>query len=92
MTQDAAVLIRVNVREEPDYFYAASPDLPGLHVCGGTREQLCDSLIRALKALFKHNRNLDVQVLPVVPPESDDFPLMPAACFGDQFVVHRLAQ
>lgn len=90
MTQDAALLIRVHVREDAEHFYAASTDLPGLHICAETREALCASTMKAVKALFKHNRGLDVDVLPVAnSPES--FPEMPMACVGDQFVIQRMA-
>ena len=59
------MVIRITVRDEGGYFYAASPDLPGLHVCGETEEQVCQSALASVKALFKHNRKLDVRVVPL---------------------------
>lgn len=90
MTQDAALLIRVHVREDAEHFYAASADLPGLHICGASREDLCASTIKAVKALFKYNRGMDVEVTPVA-VDADSFPRMPMACVGDQFVIQRMA-
>jgi predicted RNase H-like HicB family nuclease len=65
MAHDAAMIVRITVRSEGDYFYAASQDLPGLHVCGSTEEEVCSSALAAVKALFKHNRNMDVRVVPL---------------------------
>jgi hypothetical protein len=65
MTQEAAMLVRITVRNEGGYFYAASPDLPGLHVCGETEEQVCESALTSVKVLFKRNRRLDVHVAPL---------------------------
>ena len=64
MTQDSALIIRVNLRKESGMFYADSSDLLGLHVCGTTPEKTCQTVIKAVKALFKHNRNMDVDVVP----------------------------
>jgi hypothetical protein len=84
MTQDAAWIIRVNLRRESGMFYAESPDLIGLHICGKTQEQTCDTVIKAVKALIKHNRNLDVEVLPATHSE-DNFPRISGPC--EQFAV-----
>lgn len=65
MTQDAVTIIQVNVREEMGMCYADSPDLLGLHICGKTREQTLETVMKAVKALFKHNRKVDVTVKPV---------------------------
>ena len=84
----SALIIRVNVKEEPGFFYADSPDLPGLHVCGKTEEQTCTTVIKAIKALFKHNRKMDVEVVPATKNE-ESFPNLTWPC--EQFVVQRLA-
>ena len=88
MTLDSALIIRVNIKEEPGFFYADSQDLPGLHVCGKSPEQICATVIKAVKALFKHNRNMDVEVIPAT-VDKDNFPRMTGPC--EQFVVQRLA-
>lgn len=90
MTHNAALLIRVHVREKEDHFYAASTDLPGLHVCGRTREALNASMIKAVKALFRYNHAMDVDVTPVA-RDIDSFPEMAMANVSDQFVVQRMA-
>lgn len=88
MTQDAALIIRVSLRREGDLFYAHSTDVPGLHICGPTAEQTCSTVIKAVKALFKHNRNMDVEVLPTT-TDTEQFPRVTGPC--EQFaVVSRL--
>jgi len=84
MTHDAAWIIRVNLRREADMFYADSPDLMGLHICGKTAEQTCETVMKAVKALFKHNRNMDVEVLPAT-TSGENFPRISGPC--EQFAV-----
>lgn len=84
MTQDSAFIIRVNLRRESDMFYADSPDLLGLHICGPTAEQTCQSVMKAVKALFKHNRGMDVEVL-VATNSEQNFPRHTGPC--EQFAV-----
>lgn len=88
MTQDAALIVRVNLRREAGMFYADSPDLLGLHICGQTAEQTCLTVMKAVKALFKHNRGMDVEVIPAT-TNNEDFPRLTGLC--NQFVVHRLS-
>lgn len=88
MTHDAALIIRVNLREDSGYYYADSPDLLGLHICGKTPEQTCETMMKAVKALFKYNRKMDVEVVPATTNE-ESFPRLTGVC--DQFVVQRLA-
>ena len=87
MTHDSALIIRIDFRQEAEYFYAESPDLLGLHICGISAEQTCLTMIKAVKALFKHNRNMDVEVLPAT-TDGERFPELTGPC--EQFVVHRL--
>jgi hypothetical protein len=84
MTQDAALIIRVNLRKDAGYFYADSPDLLGLHICGKTAEQTCETVMKAVKALFKHNRGMDVEVLPATTSDQN-FPRISGPC--EQFAV-----
>jgi len=88
MTLDSALIIRVNIQESHGIFYADSPDLLGLHICGDTQEKTCSTVIRAVKALFKHNRQMDVEVIPAT-EDQNSFPRMTGPC--QQFVVHRAA-
>jgi hypothetical protein len=85
MTGNAAIIVRVTMRESPEFWYATSPDLPGLHVCGETHEQVCGAIVKGVKALFKHNRKMDVEVLPIT--SSDDFPKISGPV--QEFAVHR---
>lgn len=82
-----ALIIRVNVKEEAGYWYANSPDLLGLHICGRSAEQACSSALKAVKALFKHNRGLDVDVMPAT-EEQDSFPRLKGPV--DRFVVQPM--
>lgn len=88
MTQETVALLRIKIRQEGEHYYAASDDLPGLHVGGFSAEQACESALRAVRVLFKANRGLDVDVFPV----ADDalmFPTPVSRC--ERFVVRRLS-
>lgn len=87
MTQDAALIIKVNVTHEHGLFYAESPDLLGLHICGETPEQLCATVVKAVKALFKYNRQMDVDVIPATSKGSD----FPGALLDCDHLVVQLA-
>ena len=79
MGQTAPLLLKVGVREESGLFFASSPHLLGLHLCSPSKEQLCDSLIRAVQMLFKQNRKMDVTVS-IVNTDLETFPRMPENC------------
>ena len=86
MSDEAALIVSIRVQRQDGYFYAASPEVPGLHVCGVSLDQTLVSAQRAVKALFKTNRNLDV----IVTQASDDianFPHMTGTV--DRFVIQR---
>ena len=83
-----ALMVKVDIRSEDGAFYATSPNVAGLHVYGETQEQACESAIKAVRALFKYNRGLDVDVAPV----TADVQAFPAVSRCDGFVVqHRMA-
>ena len=65
MIEEAAAIVSIDVQEVDGFFYAASPDVPGLHVCGETVGEMMDSAILAVKELFRVNRHMDVKVMPV---------------------------
>jgi predicted RNase H-like HicB family nuclease len=83
MTANSALLIKVEVRNEDGLFYASSVDLPGLHVCGETEDQTCESVIEAAQALLKFNRGMDVRVIPAT-TDLNEFPTTSHHC--SQFV------
>jgi len=88
MTHEGALVLKVSVRQEGPVFYANSADLIGLHVCGDTLDIVCERVVKSVKAIFKHARGVDVEVLPT----AQDFASFPSAkptC--EQFVVHRAA-
>ena len=79
MGQTAPLLLKVDIREESGLFFASSPHLLGLHLCGPSKEQICDSLLRAVQLLFKQNRQMDVTVS-IVNTDLETFPRMPENC------------
>lgn len=86
MGDESALIVAIRVQKLDDYFYASSQDVPGLHVCGETVEQTLASAKRSVQALFKQNRGLEVQVMPVS-ADADSFPAVTGPV--DKFVVHR---
>ena len=86
MGSESALIVAIRVQQLDDYFYAASPDVPGLHVCGLTVEQALESARSTVKALFKQNRGLDVDVKPAS-SDADSFPRVTGPV--DKFVVQR---
>lgn len=83
---EAALVVQINIRDEGDHFYAASPDVPGLHVCGLDLPETKKRAAAALQRLFKLNRGLDV----VVSQLSDDVEGYPETFSTDgRFVVQR---
>jgi predicted RNase H-like HicB family nuclease len=83
MTANAALVIKVELKKEDGIYYASSADLPGLHVCGYTADQTCDSVIEAVAVLLKHNRGMDVRVVPAT-NNLNEFPNLENHC--NQFV------
>lgn len=65
MQEEVAAILSINVQEVDGYFYAASPDVPGMHVCAETAEEMMESAIQAVKTLFMVNRKMEVRVAPV---------------------------
>jgi len=73
MLGDSVFVLKIDIQAREGYFYAVSPDLPGLHVCGETADTVRSSVLIAVKTLFKRNKKLDVVVRPVA-PNIDVFP------------------
>ena len=69
----SACIIELKIRSREGYFSIISPDLPGLHVCGESTESALSSAVLAVKELFRRNRHIDVDVMPVA-PTIDSFP------------------
>ena len=86
MSDESALIVAIRVQKLDGYFYAASPDVPGLHVCGESVEQTLVSAQRAVKALFKTNRRLEVTVMQAS-EDVESFPRMTGPV--DRFVVQQ---
>ena len=84
MTQSATLVIKVDIREDAGIYYASSPDLMGLHLRGPSKEKICESVVKTVKALFKHNRQMDVDVT-LASADIENFPSNNGAC--DMLVV-----
>lgn len=54
--------IQVHVRLDPGAHVATSPDLPGLNVWGRDEAELCARIVAGIKALFRLDRQMDVDV------------------------------
>ncbi len=87
MGDESALILAIRVQKLDDLFYAASPDVPGLHVCGSTVEATLASAKVAIRELFKQNRGLDVIVTPAS-ADADSFPRMSGPT--DKFIVQRV--
>lgn len=64
MGKDSALIVKVDIQEVGDHFYASSGDVPGLHVCGNTRDEVSQSAVAAMIWLFKRNRGMNVRIVP----------------------------
>lgn len=69
----SACVITLNIRRRDGYVSIVSPDLPGLHVCGDSAEAARSSAVLAVKELFRRNRHIEVDVMPVA-ANVDAFP------------------
>ena len=76
----AVAVIEVRFERRPDdSIYISSPNVPGFHLWGHDLGDLCDDVIPALKGLFKLNKGLDVDLVPV--SDIADFPsVAPEIC------------
>jgi hypothetical protein len=84
---DTALIVKVNLRHEGPFYSANSEDVPGLHVCEESLDRLCDTVRLATKTLFKHNRHMEVEVLPAT-RDAGAFPNAAPDCL--HFVVRRI--
>lgn len=85
---DLAHVVKIAIHGDSGQgYYAHSADIPGLHVCGESLELTCGRIVKAIKAIFKHSRGMDVDVRPATLGLDDGAPQ--EKC--DHFVVQRLA-
>jgi len=88
MTQRPGFVVRMDVYQEGDHFYAKCEQVPGVHVGGFSREEALESARLALKVLMKANNGLEVEVSPIV--ESLEAFTSPVG-IPDRFVVQPIA-
>lgn len=88
MTQNSAMIVSLTVRQQGGMFYVTSPNLSGLNVCGEGVEKTYQSVVKVVKALFKHNWGFEVEVWPAT-SDGKEFPAMMHLC--EQIVVQRKA-
>jgi hypothetical protein len=64
-------VVNVTIARKPyGWFVAESRDLPGLFVSHPTLEQVVKDIPAIIKALYKHNRNMDVVAIQAGNPPS----------------------
>ena len=88
MTQDSLMVVHLQVNRQGDTFYVTSPNLPGLNVCGQGVEATYQSVVKVVKALYRHNKGFEVEVWPAT-TDDKDFPEMMNLCH--EVVVRRKA-
>ena len=82
-----ATILSIRAEWRDGTLYLSSDDVPGLFLSGDDQEAVMHDLIPAIKALFKMNRGVDVDVYPVAP--SSQFPeygAVPAFMAAQQLV------
>ena len=83
----AGTVVWVRLGREDDFYFAWSPDVPGLHLCGTDRDALIQDIPAALAFLFRENSGVSVSVQPYAPVT--EFP-RPSET-DDRFVVQMVA-
>jgi hypothetical protein len=68
----SVTIVEVEIQRKDGYVFANSKDVPGLHLCSQDPQVVAQSIIPAIKMLFKLNRGLDVEVVPAA--DIDAFP------------------
>ena len=59
--------VRLSVRERHGRIFISSEDVPGLYLWGSDPDKVWQSVIPAIKSLFKHNEGREVEVSPDQP-------------------------
>ena len=62
-------LVQVVSELKNGYWVVTSKDMPGLLLCGKTLKELMQDIPAAIKLLFKHNYDMDIEVVPVGDPQ-----------------------
>jgi hypothetical protein len=62
MTDQTIETVRIKIEERERCVYVSSDDVPGLWLWGKDQNRVFNSITPAIKALYKHNRGIDVEV------------------------------
>jgi len=65
----SGTLIQIKIQQENGFYYITSDDVPGLHLWGDNIEVLFSDIIPAIKALYKHNKGIEVELFPAEDPD-----------------------
>ena len=63
MVANKIAVVEIRVKERDGLFHAFSPDMPELHLCSDDRRKLSLDVPGMIKALYRLNYGLDVQVI-----------------------------
>lgn len=58
-------IVTVMIERRDGYIFAHSDDVPGLDLCSQNEESIAKNILAGIKLLFKLNRGLNVEVMPV---------------------------
>jgi hypothetical protein len=62
MARQPIETVRIKIERRGDCVYVSSEDVPGLWLWGKDPDQVLNNIAPAIKALYKHNRGIDVEV------------------------------
>ena len=82
MKEQPFEFVSIRVQQKPMGIFISSEDVPGLFLWGSDPEAVLADVVPAIERLYKHNRHLDVEVLPWA---------MPARNSSGELVPHRFA-
>lgn len=71
MTHAATKIFKLDVREEGGIFMISAAHIPGLHICGPSKQQALQSTLKGFHALFCYSLGTDVEVFPANGPEGE---------------------
>jgi divalent metal cation (Fe/Co/Zn/Cd) transporter len=72
-------IVNINIRKEMDgYFVATSAELPGLVLASADVHAIAEDIPKAIKALYKANFDIDVEVMEAFPASAREVKLPPA--------------
>jgi hypothetical protein len=65
------ICVRLKVVSSEGRIYISSDDVPGLYLWGTDPEEVFESVVPAIKELFKHNKGMDVEVVAQEPTRAE---------------------